>query len=93
LDVDWRCDPSTRAASAGIVLTELIGDPVDIWPFEAKRNTASITTRQVLEGAPILLVTHDADDGGWQFLCGTSDDTEDGRIVGMGQMYDRSLPG
>ena len=63
---------------------------MDTWPFEeATRNTASITTRPVLEGAPILLVTHDADDGGWQFLCGTTNETEDGRIVGMGEMYDR----
>jgi hypothetical protein len=62
---------------------------VDTWPFEAKRNTASITTRQVLEGAPILLVTHDEDDGGWQFLCGTTDETDDGRVVGLGTMYDR----
>ena len=59
------------------------------WPFDDKPNTASITTRQVLEGAPILLVTHDADDGSWQFLCGTTDDPADGRIVGLGQMYKR----
>lgn len=59
------------------------------WPFDDKPNTASITTRQVLEGAPILLVTHDADDGGWQFLCGTTNDPEDARIVGLGRMYAR----
>jgi hypothetical protein len=65
------------------------GEIVNNWPFADKPNTASITTRQVLEGAPILLVTHDADDGSWQFLCGTTDDTADGRIVGLGQMYAR----
>jgi hypothetical protein len=59
------------------------------WPFADQPNTASITTRQVLEGAPILLVTHDADDGGWQFLCGTTDDPADGRIVGLGGIYKR----
>ena len=59
------------------------------WPFADTPNTASITTRQVLEGAPILLVTHDADDGGWQFLCGTTDDPADARIVGLGQMFKR----
>jgi hypothetical protein len=38
--------------------------------------------RQVLEGSePILLVGHDADDHGWQFI-GTSDASiEDGRVV------------
>jgi hypothetical protein len=62
---------------------------MDKWPFEATRNTAAITTRQVLEGEPVLQVTHDADDGGWQFLCGTTDDTADGRVVGLGEMCDR----
>jgi hypothetical protein len=64
---------------------------VSNWPFANKPNTASITTRQVLEGAPVLLVTHDADDGSWQFLCGTTDDPADARIVGLGQMYARDL--
>ena len=62
---------------------------MESWPFADTPNTASITTRQVLEGAPVLLVTHDADDGSWQFLCGTTDDPADARIVGLGQMYKR----
>jgi hypothetical protein len=62
---------------------------VESWPFADRPNTASITTRQVLEGAPILLVTHDADDGGWQFLCGTTNDPSDARVVGLGRMYKR----
>jgi hypothetical protein len=61
----------------------------DSWPFSDSPRTASITTRQVLEGAPILLVTHDADDGSWQFLCGTTDDPLDARVVGLGRMYQR----
>lgn len=38
--------------------------------------------RQVLDGfEPILMVTHDMDDHGWQFI-GTSDaNIEDGRVV------------
>jgi hypothetical protein len=62
---------------------------MESWPFTDSPNTASITTRQVLEGAPVLLVTHDADDGCWQFLCGTTNDPEDARVVGLGQMYRR----
>jgi hypothetical protein len=62
---------------------------MDAWPFEDPPNTASVTTRQVLEGAPVLLVTHDIEDGGWQFLCGTTDEPEDGRIVGLGGMLAR----
>jgi hypothetical protein len=60
------------------------------WPFDDPPNVATITTRQVLEeGHPILLVTHDDDDGGWQILCGTTDDPADGRVVGLDCMYAR----
>jgi hypothetical protein len=37
---------------------------MDSWRFADPPNTAAITTRPVLEqGAPILRVAHDADDG------------------------------
>jgi hypothetical protein len=32
------------------------------------------------ENHPILLVCHD-DDGDWQFLCGTTNDSDHGRLV------------
>ncbi len=54
------------------------------WPFDQPPNTASITVRAVLEGAPILIVSHDADDGGWQFLDGNEVDEAEGRIIGLG---------
>jgi hypothetical protein len=44
----------------------------------------AITTRQVLyERWPILLVTHDADDGAWQFVNGhgDTDDTDSALVV------------
>jgi len=48
----------------------------------------TLTTTKVLdEGYPILLVTHDEDDGVWQFLCGTTNDPEDGRVVGLDCIY------
>lgn len=54
------------------------------WPFDDPPNVAVITTRQVLEeGYPILMVTHDTDDGGWQVLCGTTNDTNDGRVISL----------
>jgi hypothetical protein len=56
----------------------------DDWPFEDPPNVAAITTVKVLdEGHAILLVTHDDDDGSWQFLCGTTGDAADGRVVGL----------
>ena len=45
----------------------------DTWPFDQPRNCATLTVRQVLDGSePILLVSHDEDDHGWQFI-GISD--------------------
>ena len=54
----------------------------DPWPFEQPRNCATFTMRQVMDGSePILLVSHDADDHGWQFI-GTSDASmEDAMLV------------
>jgi hypothetical protein len=41
----------------------------DEWPFDQPRNCAVITLRQIAKGLqPILRVTHDNDDHGWQFL-------------------------
>lgn len=40
-----------------------------------------ITTSFVIDGAPILMICHDDDDGGWQFLCGKTNDPAHGKIV------------
>ena len=40
------------------------------WPFDQGPHVAVITVRSVLDGDPILSVTHDEDDDGWQFLDG-----------------------
>lgn len=41
------------------------------WPFEDPPNVGVFTQRTILEeGHPILLVVHDEEDGGWQFLDG-----------------------
>jgi hypothetical protein len=57
------------------------------WTFPDPVDTAALTTVHVLNGAlPVVLVTHDADDGMWQLLCGTTNDSKDGRIVCLGCM-------
>lgn len=54
------------------------------WPFDQAPNVAAITTRQVLEEKlPILRVVHYEDDHSWAFTCGTSNETTDGRVIGM----------
>ncbi len=52
------------------------------WPFDQPPNCAVISLKQIVEeGQPILHVTHDEDDHGWQFL--TFDDVNegDGKVV------------
>lgn len=59
------------------------------WPFSDPTNTTSFTTRQVLiDGLPILLVSHD-DDGDWQFLCDTTTDTADLKVICLGCAFQR----
>jgi hypothetical protein len=56
--------------------------------FREERNLAVFTTRQVLEGLPILRVSHESD-GDWQFLCGTTSDIDDLKIVGLEEIVKR----
>lgn len=49
--------------------------------FDEDPRLGVLTTAPVLAGAPILMISHDADDGGWQFLCGSTNDPSEGRIV------------
>jgi hypothetical protein len=54
--------------------------------FPGPENQASYTCAHVLEqGRPILRVTHDDDDGAWQFLCGgLHASAAEGRVVCLG---------
>ena len=61
----------------------------DDWPFDQLPNTAAITVRTVLEGDPILHVSHDEDDDGWQFLDGREVSVEEGRLISMADALDR----
>ena len=54
------------------------------WAFGPPPNLAVITVRQVVEGSlPILYVSHDADDGGWQFLTGLALEAGDVKVVSL----------
>jgi hypothetical protein len=60
------------------------------WPFDDPPNVTTITTANVLDrNDPILLVTHDGDDGTWRVLCGKTNDPKYGRVVGLGELFDR----
>jgi hypothetical protein len=59
------------------------------WPFADPPNMATITVRQILkDGEPILYVTHDADDGGWQFLTGGDVSESDAMVVSLEEMLE-----
>ncbi len=55
--------------------------PETDWPFDQPRNCAVITLRSIaFDNAPILHVSHDIDDHGWQFL-GAEDACEENSCV------------
>jgi hypothetical protein len=43
--------------------------PTEPWPFQENKNTAVVADAQFLKGGePCVYVSHDAEDGCWQFL-------------------------
>ena len=44
----------------------------DEWPFDEPKNLAVFTLKSIFHhGVPILFVSHDEDEGDWQFLDGS----------------------
>lgn len=59
------------------------------WPFEDPENVAVITTHKIMKRqSPILYVSHDDDDGMWQFLDGGDVSESDARILGLKEVID-----
>lgn len=79
----WHSDYPVALRERQPVLSE------SSWPFHEGKNRACLTTRRVLDGLPILLVSHDQN-GDWQFLCGTTNEPKDGALVCLGEMVDRN---
>jgi hypothetical protein len=66
----------------------------DPWPFSDPPNMAVISVVQVfLQGMPVLHVTHDEGDGGWQFLTGEILSVSQAFVVALREMieHDPSL--
>lgn len=63
--------------------------PMNDWPFDELKNVAAMSMTQVIrDGQPILFVSHDAEDGMWQFLSGGTVCMADAMIVGLGEVYE-----
>lgn len=62
----------------------------DRWPFADVKNAAVFTTRAIFrQEQPILLVTHDEDDGAWCFLGEDEFCEEDALLVALGEVVRR----
>lgn len=62
---------------------------MDDWPFDDAENLAVITLRQIMRGdQPVLHVTHDSDDGGWQFLGWDTPQAEDAMVVALSEVVE-----
>ena len=56
--------------------------------FSEPENTAVITCCHIIDnGADILYVSHDAEDGMWQFLCGGTHTQEQARVVSLNEIF------
>jgi hypothetical protein len=64
---------------------------IDGWPFEDPPNVAVITTRAIMHsGDWIALVSHDEDDGAWQFLGpGGASQTDEAMVVGLRSVLEK----
>ncbi|MGO4108712.1 hypothetical protein [Paenibacillus sp. YAF4_2] len=59
------------------------------WPFEDPKNVAILTIDKIMKReGPVLYVTHDEEDGMWQFLDGEDVIEEEARILSLKQMVD-----
>ena len=66
------------------MLKSIFGNKSD-FKFNETKNTACFVCNHVLEKKrPILFVSHDKEDGSWQFLCGENDHTDENiRIISL----------
>ena len=60
------------------------------WPFADQENVVVLTLRDITDGKTrIKLVTHDEDDGMWQFLDGRDNpDESDAAVVSLKEIYE-----
>lgn len=58
------------------------------WPFSDSKNVVCFTQKEIIiDGRPSLLVTHDIDDGSWQFLSGDITKIENVMVLGLEEIF------
>ena len=59
------------------------------WPFDQPANCAVLTLKAIISGElPILFVSHDEYDTGWQFLSGEPVNKEGASVVALREVVD-----
>lgn len=59
------------------------------FPFYDAPDTAAVICSHIMEKeSPILYVSHDEDDGMWQFLCGKVHETDEAKLVSLKYVFD-----
>lgn len=59
------------------------------FPFDDAPNTATSVCKHIIEqGAPIIYVSHNEDDGMWQFLCGGQHEADNAKLVSLKWVYE-----
>jgi hypothetical protein len=65
-------------------------EPPADWPFDESPNVATFTTRGVIDGSEwIATVSHDADDGSWQFIGEKGARMDQAMLVALRQIFER----
>ena len=65
-------------------------EPPADWPFDEVPNVATMTTRGVIEGSEwIATVSHDEDDGAWQFIGVNGASMDQAMLVALRQIFER----
>lgn len=81
-----------RYGHADVMGSSRPGPTIGEWPFADPPNVAVFTTRAIVEeGAWIAFVSHDEEDGAWQFHDAGpgSAEVEEARIVSLRHIVDR----
>ena len=65
--------------------------PAD-WPFDESPNVATLTTRGVIDGTEwIATVSHDEDDGSWQFIGDRGASMDQAMLVALREIFVRDV--
>ena len=85
-----NCATALAGHRAAILFNRNLKGVTDMkFPFYDSPDTATIICCHILERqAPILYVSHDEDDGMWQFLCGETHETDEAKLVSLKWVFD-----